>query len=56
MDMRDEINKKIFFADMILGLIKNVERPILMYDEEKIVVEEALTEYKERLEGLSRGR
>lgn len=47
---REEMNKKIVFIDMVLGAIKNVKTPMLMYDEEKEVVKEALIEYKNELE------
>lgn len=47
---REEIEKELIFADMVLGAIKNVKVPMLMYDEEKEVVKKALTEYKYKLE------
>lgn len=53
---REDIEKELIFADMVLGVIKNVERPILMYDEEKNVVKKALTEYKYKLESEMRGK
>lgn len=46
----EEIKKEIIFADMVLGAIKNVKVPMLMYDEEKDVVRKALTDYKYHLE------
>ena len=46
----EEINKEIVFADMVLGVIKNVKVPMLMYDEEKDVVRKALNDYKNALE------
>lgn len=46
----EEIKKEIVFADMVLGAIKNVKTPMLMYDEEKDVVRKALTDYKYKLE------
>lgn len=46
----EEIKKEIVFADMVLGAIKNVKTPILMYDEEKDVVKKALIDYKYGLE------
>ena len=52
----EEINKKLVFIDMILGAIKNVKVPMLMYDEEKEVVREALIDYKYKLEQEQRGR
>ena len=53
---REEMKKEIVFADMVLGIIKNVKVPMLMYDEEKDVVKKALTEYKYKLESEMRGR
>lgn len=53
---REEIDKELIFADMVLGAIKNVKTPMLMYDEEKDVVKKALTEYKYRLEDEMRGK
>lgn len=52
----EEIKKELIFADMVLGVIKNVKTPILMYDEEKDVVKKALTEYKYKLESEMRGK
>ena len=52
----EEIKKEIIFADMVLGAIKNVKTPMLMYDEEKDVVKKALTEYKYKLESEMRGK
>lgn len=53
----EEIKKEIVFADMVLGVIKNVKTPILMYDEEKDVVRKALIDYKYALENkLNNGR
>lgn len=53
----EEINKEIVFANMVLDAIKNVKVPMLMYDEEKDVVEKALIEYKYDLENkLCNGR
>lgn len=53
---REEMNKELIFADMVLNAIKNVKTPMLMYDEEKAVVEKALNEYKYKLEDAMRGR
>lgn len=53
---REDIEKELIFADMVLGAIKNVKVPMLMYDEEKDVVKKALTEYKYKLESEMRGR
>lgn len=53
----EEIQKEVIFADMVLGAIKNVKVPMLMYDEEKDVVRKALTDYKYTLENeLRSGR
>lgn len=53
---REDIEKELIFADMVLGAIKNVKTPMLRYNEEKDVVEKALTEYKYKLESEMRGR
>lgn len=53
---REEMNKEIIFANMVLGAIKNVQTPMLMYDEEKTVVRKALSEYVSKLESELRGR
>lgn len=53
---REEIEKELIFVDMVLGVIKNVKTPMLMYDEEKNVVKKALTEYKYKLESEMRGK
>ncbi len=53
---REEIEKKIYFAEMIIGAINHIERPILMYEEEKKVVKEALSDYKYKLESELRGK
>ena len=45
----EEIEKKMYFAEVVLGAIKNLERPILMYEEEKQVVKEALSDYLYKL-------
>lgn len=46
----EEMEKELIFADMVLGAIKNVKTPMLIYDEEKDVVKKALVEYKYKLE------
>lgn len=53
---REEIEREVVFADMVLNVIKNVKTPMLMYDEEKAVVTKALNEYKYKLESEMRGR
>jgi hypothetical protein len=52
--IREDIEKELIFADMVLNVIKNVKTPMLMYDEEKDVVKKALTEYKYKLESKMR--
>ena len=53
---REEIEREIVFADMVLNAIKNVKTPMLIYDEEKAVVSKALSEYKYKLESEMRGK
>ena len=52
----EEIKKKIAFAEMVLGAIKNVNMPLLVYEEEKEVVREALWRYMSDLEDELRGK
>ena len=52
----DEIKKKIYFAETVIGAINYVKRPMLMYEEEKNVVKEALGDYISKLETEFRGR
>ena len=52
----DEIKKEICFAEMVIGVINNVEVPMLMYDEEKAVTKKALHKYINELESELRGR
>ena len=53
----EEIQKELVFVNMVLGAIKNVKVPMLMYDEEKDVVKKALNDYKDKLEDkLRNGR
>lgn len=52
----EELNREIVFINMVLNVIKNVARPMLIYDEEKEVVRKALTEYQHKLESELRGR
>ena len=54
--MNEEIEKKIAIAEMVLGAIKNVKMPMLVYEEEKEVVREALWKYVSDLEDKLRGR
>ena len=52
----EEINKEICFAEMVIGAINNVKRPMLMYEEEKAVTKKALRKYVDELESELRGR
>ena len=52
---REDIKKEIVFAEMVIGAIKNVKVPMLMYEEEKAVVKKALSEYVSKLENELRG-
>lgn len=52
----DEIKKKIYFAETVIGAINHVKCPMLMYEEEKDVVKEALDDYISKLETELRGR
>lgn len=45
-----EKKKEIVIAEMVLGAIKNVKVPMLIYEEEKAVVKKALSEYISKLE------
>lgn len=56
LNLLEKMEKELMFADMVLGAIKNVKTPMLMYDEEKNVVKKALTEYKYKLESEVRGK
>ena len=49
-----EDEKELYFANAVLGAIKNVEVPMLMYEGEKKVVEKALREYINKLEAKAR--
>ena len=50
------MKENYFFADMIIGLIDNVERPILLYEGEKEIVKKALNEYIDKLKSEQIGR
>lgn len=52
----EEIERKMYFAQTIIGVINHVERPMLLYDEEKAVVKEALYKYIRELEDEMRGK
>ena len=49
-----EDEKEIYFAKSIIGAIKNVEVPMLVYDGEKKVVEKALRKYIDEIEMRAR--
>lgn len=49
-----EDEKELYFANAVIGAIKNVEMPMLMYDGEKKVVEKALRKYIDELEARIR--
>jgi hypothetical protein len=49
-DLREQVNKELYFNDRALGDIRNVEMPKLVYDEEKEVVRKALADYKSKLQ------
>lgn len=48
-----EDEKELYFANAVIGAIKNVEVPMLMYEGEKKVVEKALRKYISELEEKS---
>lgn len=52
----DEIEKDIYFSNLLLGVMDHVEVPILRYEEEKEVVRKALERYLSDLEDERRGR
>lgn len=45
-----EQEKELYFANVVIGAIKNVKTPMLMYEEEKNVVEKALRMYIDKIE------
>ena len=49
-----EQEKELYFVNVVIGAIKNVETPMLMYQEEKNVVEKALRMYIDKIESDSR--
>jgi hypothetical protein len=53
--MDENIKKELYFIDAVLGAIRNVKTPMLMYDEEKDVVRKALLKYKDEIENKLRG-
>lgn len=46
--------RRIIFANVVIGAIKNVETPMLMFKGEKDVVEKALRMYIDKIETDSR--
>ena len=54
--MNEDIKKELAFIDGILGNIRNVKMPVLVYDEEKEIVRKALLLYKQELESKLRGK
>ena len=52
----NEIEREIYFANVIIGAIDHVKTPMLMYEEEKSVTKKALEMYIEELESRQRGR
>jgi len=49
-----EDEKELYFANAVIGAIKNVEMPMLMYEGEKKVVEKTLRKYINELEARIR--
>ena len=49
-----EDEKELYFAKAVIGAIKNIEVPMLMYEGEKKVVEKALRKYIDELEAKAR--
>ena len=54
--MDEKIKKELYFIDAVLGAIRNVDIPMLMYEGEKEVVRKALIDYKYKIESELRGR
>ena len=49
MGYTDEQKKELYFANAVIGVINNVETPMLMYEGEKKVVEKALRIYIDKI-------
>ena len=49
-----EDEKELYFAQAVIGSINNVKIPMLMYEEEKQVVEKALRKYINEIEAKAR--
>lgn len=45
-----EQEQELYFANMVIGAVRNVETPMLMYKGEKDVVEKALRMYIDKIE------
>ena len=54
MGYTQEDEKELYFAKVVLGAIKNLETPMLMYEGEKKVVEKALRKYIGEIEERAR--
>lgn len=54
MGYTEKQKKELYFANIVIGAIKNVKTPMLMYEEEKNVVEKALRMYIDKIEADSR--
>ena len=54
--MDEKIKNELYFIDAVLGAIRNVDIPMLMYEGEKEVVRKALIDYKYKIESELRGR
>lgn len=54
MGYTEDQKKELYFANTVIGAIKNVKVPMLMYEEEKNVVEKALHMYIDKIESDSR--
>lgn len=54
MGYTEDQKKELYFVNTVIGAIKNVKVPMLMYEEEKNVVEKALRMYIDKVESDSR--
>ena len=52
----EDQKKELYFANAVIGVIDNVNTPMLMYQEEKDVVRKALRMYIDKIENDMRGR
>lgn len=53
MGYTEDQKKELYFANTVIDAIKNVKVPMLMYEEEKNVVEKALRMYIDKIESDS---